>query len=252
MTPDSLAHDAFFRLHAGLPQQGPGSDASTREALRRLEPFHPAPRILDLGCGPGRQTLALARETGGFVTAVDTHGPFLTELERRAEAEGLASRVRAVEGSMEELGPETGLYDLIWSEGAIYHVGFDRGLELWRPLLDLGGSLAVTELSWLGPEPSDEVRAFWAEGYPAMRDAEANAAAFAGRGYELVDRFTLPESDWVEGYYGPLEERLAKLEREELAPAAREVVEMERREIELFRRSGGSYGYVFYLARGAE
>ena len=65
-----IEHDAVIASMAGvlpaanpraLPQQGPGSDASTLRALRMLGELPDAPRVLDLGCGPGRQTLALAR-----------------------------------------------------------------------------------------------------------------------------------------------------------------------------------------------
>jgi len=41
----------FQRLHDGFAQQGAGSDASTRRALRTIPDLHPAPTILDLSRG---------------------------------------------------------------------------------------------------------------------------------------------------------------------------------------------------------
>lgn len=124
----------------------------------------------------------LAHETGGFVTALDTHRPYLHELGRRARAAGLEARINAQHGSMENLSFEDESFELIWSEGAIYNIGFDRGLTEWRRLLIPNGSLAVTELTWLEPEAPDQVRAFWQEGYPAMRSVEDNLVALERAG----------------------------------------------------------------------
>jgi len=76
--------EIFYALFSGLPRCGPGSDASTRRAFSLLPPLPPNPKILDVGCGPGMQTLELARLAGGTVTAVDNHAPYLEELRRRA------------------------------------------------------------------------------------------------------------------------------------------------------------------------
>ncbi|MGE5484827.1 MAG: hypothetical protein ACM3X4_07420 [Ignavibacteriales bacterium] len=38
-------------------------------------------------------------------------------------------------------------FDLIWSEGAIYIMGFGNGLTAWKPLLRRGGYVVVSELS---------------------------------------------------------------------------------------------------------
>src|SRR5688572_18401972 len=86
--------ESFFLLHSGLPREGPGSDDSTRQALRRLGALPAEPRVLDLGCGPGRQTLVLARELGAVITAVDAHAPFLKELEAAAASQGLGHLIR--------------------------------------------------------------------------------------------------------------------------------------------------------------
>ncbi len=70
----------FFELHKDLPREGPGDEASTLKAFAMMEGLPSNPRILDVGCGPGMQTIDLARHTGASILAVDTHQPFLDEL----------------------------------------------------------------------------------------------------------------------------------------------------------------------------
>ena len=81
--------EALFRLFEPLPRQGPGSDACTREALRRLPELPAAPRVLDLGCGTGRASLVLAATLRTKVIAVDLHRPFLDRLRATARERGL-------------------------------------------------------------------------------------------------------------------------------------------------------------------
>ncbi|WP_163993590.1 class I SAM-dependent methyltransferase [Pyxidicoccus caerfyrddinensis] len=63
--------EAFFTLYNDLPQFGPGSVACTLEALKRLPTLPPAPRVVDVGCGSGRQTLVLAEALLTRILAVD-------------------------------------------------------------------------------------------------------------------------------------------------------------------------------------
>ncbi|MEJ2636555.1 MAG: class I SAM-dependent methyltransferase, partial [Calditrichia bacterium] len=85
---DRRTMELFFEIHSDLPRQGPGNFESTQKAFTLLKGIPPEPLILDMGCGPGMQTLALARLSGGTVTAVDNHQPFLDELENRARRKG--------------------------------------------------------------------------------------------------------------------------------------------------------------------
>ena len=179
--------EIFWRLHEGLPQQGPGSDATTRRALDLARPIATDPKMLDFGCGPGRQTLVLAGDLGGHVTALDLLPPFLEQLEARAAEAGLGERITARRGSMTDLDPAEypdGAYDLIWSEGAIYNVGFDTGLACWSRLLAPGGRIAVSEATWLVEDPPEDVRRFWESHYPGMRSVEANRRAVEAAGYD--------------------------------------------------------------------
>lgn len=240
--------DAIFRLFEGLPRQGPGSDACTREALRRPGPLPPTPRVLDLGCGSGRAALVLAETLRTKVIAVDNHQPFLDRLRETAHERGLETLIETRCADMAAPGVPAGSVDLLWSEGAIYQLGFERGLRLWRPLLAPDGRAAVSECSWLVAQPPDEAAAFFAKAYPGMAGIEQNVARANAAGFAVIDRFTLPPEAWWDEYYAPLEERMARL-----APAAdadlATVIEETRREIELYRSCGDSYGYVFYLLR---
>jgi SAM-dependent methyltransferase len=238
----------MFRLFEGLPRQGPGSDACTREALRRLGALPAAPRVLDLGCGSGRGALVLAEELQTKVVAVDVHQPFLDQLRATADARGLGHLIEPRCADMAAPGVPAGSIDLLWSEGALYFLGFEEGLRLWRPLLTPGGCVAVTECSWLTDSPPAEVAAYFREGYPGMAGIEQNIERARSAGFEAFDHFTLPPEAWWDEYYRALEARMASLTPQadpELAAAIAET----RREIELYRRHGDVYGYVFYLMR---
>lgn len=242
----SVRMEVFWRLHTGLPQQAPGSEASTLRALAAVPGLAAAPRILDVGCGPGRHTLSLAKATGGHVTAVDRVAPFLAELEERALAAGLADRIVAHEGSMLELPFAPSSFDLLWSEGAIYGVGFDHGLATLRPLLRPGGTFALTDAAWLGPPPPPRVETFWREAYPAMRSREANRAAIARAGFRLVEEFVLPDSDWA-AYYDEYARRVESWRAESPSAEIQDALDAAEEEVQVWRESAGSYGYVFFV-----
>ena len=242
----------LWELHSGLPREGPGDNLSTRIAFALLDELPRVPRILDLGCGPGMQTLELARLCDGEITAVDLHQPYLDELARRSRAAGLAQRITPMKASMAALPFAPGSFDVIWSEGAIYNIGFGEGLALWRPLLADGGFVAVTDCCWLRPEPPKELRDFWRQ-YPGMMTVAATSEAIRRAGYAELRHFTLPQAAWWDDYYTPMQARIAALEVKYAAnPAALAELAQARREIDLYRRCGGYYGYVFFVMRKAD
>jgi serine/threonine-protein kinase HipA len=242
------AAEAWWKLNGELHQQGPGSDPSTLRALAALDGLPPAPRILDMGCGPGRQSRALAAATGGHVVALDRLAPFLSQLVRQAEDAKLADRISPLRGDMgfPPFRPES--FDLVWSEGAVYIPGFEAGLRGWQPLLRPGGFAAVSELSWVG-EPPPATRTFWETAYPEVADVATNCARAERAGYEVLSHFGLPRSDW-DAYYGPIEERAIPLREEYKGNAgALGALSGHVEEVAILDRSEGSYTYVFYLLR---
>ncbi len=85
-----------------------------------------------------------------------------------------------------------------------------------------------------------------------MQNVEANLATVRAAGYRPLGHFTLPDSSWWTDYYTPLEARLAEFELHHQGDeSARQISDMERREIALFRKYARYYGYVFYVMRRA-
>jgi SAM-dependent methyltransferase len=245
----TLDQKIFWSVHRDLPREAPGSDAATLQALAMIPDLPTVPLILDIGCGPGAQTVALAQAGAGVITAVDTHQPFLDDLARRAAQAGVAERIRPINASMFDLHFAEP-FDLIWSEGAIYIIGFEAGLRHWRSLVKLGGYVAVTELSWLKPDPPAAAVAFWQEAYPGMGSIVANLARVTAAGYRALGHFTLPESAWWDNYYHPMAARIAALrEQYQGNAAAQQVLDAEYAEIDLYRRFAAWYGYVFYILK---
>ncbi|CAM5496692.1 bifunctional class I SAM-dependent methyltransferase/N-acetyltransferase [Streptomyces narbonensis] len=245
---DNALHDAFFALHHGLPRQGPGSDSTTRRLLALAGRLPERPRVLDLGCGPGRSALLLAAEANAEVTAVDTHEPFLAELRETAAAHGLDGSIRTLRADMGALPFPDGSFDLVWAESSVFVLGFDRALAEWRRLLAPGGTLVLTECVWTTEEPGPAARAFWEEHYP-LRTVTGNAAAAVGAGYHVLGTVPQPESDWDE-YYVPLAAHADAADT--TVPGMAEAVAGARAEIALRREHGSDYGYTGFVLKPAD
>lgn len=239
-------------FHPSLPRLGPGDDRATQKALQIALSNIPKPsrelNILDLGCGNGAQTLQLARHTESKVLAVDNHQPFIEELKRRAELEGISEKIETSLMDMHALNVDQGSFDLIWSEGALYILGFRNGLEVCLPWLAPNGVMAVTELSWLRPDTPTECRAFFDEEYPDIADIDTCLKVISDTGYRVLDHFILPESAWLLPYYQPLGIRLQELQRRyETDVDKLGMIEMVQKEIDNYSRFSTYYGYVFYI-----
>lgn len=238
----------FYR---DLDYLGPGSEAQTRLALAMagLED-RGSLAVADLGCGTGASALVLAQRLDARVTAVDFLPEFLDRLKDRTRALGLQERIQTLACDLYRLPFAAESLDVIWSEGAIYNLGFCRGVREWREMLKPGGVLAVSEITWLTQSRPAPVEQFWSAAYPEIDTASAKLQVLEEEGYAPLGYFPLPAACWLEQYYAPMAAGFKDfLARHGHSASAQALVDEQRKEIALYREYGAYYSYGFYVAR---
>lgn len=81
---------------------------------------------------------------------------------------------------------------MYYGQGAIYNIGFRKGLQYWYKFLKKNGYIAVTEACWLTDSRPQEIEDFWMDAYPEIDTIPHKTAQLqGGRFMKLV---TLPKS----------------------------------------------------------
>ena len=231
-------------------RQGPGSPEATLKALSFIDNLTDSSLIADLGCGTGGQSMVLAQHTPGHLTGLDLFPGFIDRFNAQALKFNLQDRVRGIVGSMHHLPFGKESLDLIWSEGAIYHMGFERGLKEWRKFLKTGGYIAVTEASWFTGERPAEIHDFWMNAYPEIDTIPNQIDRVQKTGYVPVAHFILPTTCWTEHFYAPLKTaREIFLQQHAGEKAAEAFIASELYEESLYHKYKAFYGYTFFIAK---
>lgn len=242
--------DVLIETHIGLERQGPGSSEMTIKALSFLDNISTMSRTVDLGCGSGGQTMILAQHITGNIIGVDQFPEFITVLNDNAKKLNLQERVSGIVGSMENLPFQKEEFDLMWSEGAIDSIGFEKGLIYWNCFLKKDGYIAVTCPSWLTNEHPTEIEKFWVDAGSGLDTIENNIFIMQKCGYSFVAAFTLPEKCWTDNYFIPRKAAeqalLTKYIGNKIVEAS---IENDKYEEELYAKYKQHYGYVFYIGK---
>ena len=247
-------HEFDFNLiceyFSNLQRQGPGSKEITLKALSFIDKLTPNSYIADIGCGTGGQTMELAQKLSCFITGIDLFPQFIDLFNRNAQNLRLEEKVKGTIGSMDQLPFRDEELDVVWSEGAIYNIGYERGLKEWRKFLKTGGYIAVSEASWFTNERPAEIETFWKDAYPEIDTIPNKISIMQNAGYIPVASFILPENCWIDNFYIPqIAAQELFLKKHKGNKTAEELVANERHEAELYRRYKAYYGYVFYIGK---
>lgn len=242
--------DLIIETHAGLERQGPGSPEMTLKALSFLDNLDKNLQIADLGCGSGGQTMVLAQNLSGNITGVDLFPDFINILNDNAKKQNLGERVSGIVGSMENLSFPKENFDLIWSEGAIDNIGFEKGLTYWNGFLKKNGYVVVTCPSWLANEHPAEIEKFWSDAGSGLDTIEHNIRVMQRAGYQFVASFILPEKCWTDYYFIPREAALKELSKKYTENKTVEsFIADNQYEVELYSKYKQYYGYAFYIGK---
>ena len=250
-------HDFDFQLireyFSSVERQGPGSPQVTLQALGFVDKLTENSCIADIGCGTGGQSMLLAQNAPGKITAIDLSPEYIKRLNKNAEQLNLQNKIKGIVGSMDDLPFREEEFDLIWSEGAIYNIGFERGLNEWRKFLKLGGYIAVTENTWFTVEQPAEIQKFWQKAYPEIDTISNKVAQMQKAGYMPVATFVLPENCWTEHFFPPLvavqEIFLRKYAGNQ---AAEDFIKHEQYVKELYYKYKAYFGLAFYIGKRIE
>ncbi|NOQ25803.1 MAG: methyltransferase domain-containing protein [Bacteroidales bacterium] len=247
-------HEFDFNLiceyFSSVERQGPGSPEVTIKALSFIDNLTKESRIADIGCGTGGQTMVIAQNAPGFITGIDLFPLFINLFNSNANKLNLQDRIKGIVGSMDNLPFKNEELDLIWSEGAIYNIGFERGLNEWRNLLKKGAYIAVSEVSWFTEERPSEIDEFWQDAYPEIDTISNKVAQMQKAGFIPVASFILPENCWTEHFYAPqVSAQEAFLKKHAGNKTAEEFIANQRHETQLYYKYKEYYGYVFYIGK---
>jgi len=240
----------IYEYFSSTNRQGPGSPETTIKALSFINHLTNKSRIADIGCGTGSQTMVMAQHTPGHITGVDLFPVFIDQLNLNARQLNLQDRIKGIVGSMNNLPFQEEELDLIWSEGAIYNIGFERGLNEWRKFLKPGGYIAVTENTWFSEERPAEIQDFWQKAYPEIDTIPNKVAQMQKAGYLPIATFVVPETCWTDYYHVQQPQMLESfLNKYAGNKTAEEFLAYQRYEVQLYDKYKEYYGYVFYIGK---
>jgi len=162
--------------------------AYTRRAYRLIPPIV-KPRILDAGCGSGIPTLELARMSRGEITAIDINQQALDQLKIKAIESGISNQITVLNRSLTDMDFPAETFDIVWAEGSIYSIGFEKGIREWKRFLKPGGFMVIHDEQGNIEEKLEQIRE---------------------NGYDLVDYFLLSKDIWWKEYFAPLQDLIDK------------------------------------------
>jgi ubiquinone/menaquinone biosynthesis C-methylase UbiE len=195
------------------------------DLLPRLD----SPYILDIGCGSGASTMELAELCNGRIVALDIDEHALNRLDAKIKKAGLSHRVSTLRRSMVDMNFPDETFDIIWSEGSIYVVGFENGLRGWSRFLRINGFLVV---------------------HDETGNLEVKLKQIPSCGYDLVDYFILDQDVWWTEYCVPLQKLIDEM-RPRCAgePKALALLDENQREIDMFSVHPELYHSTFFIMR---
>ena len=197
----------------------------TKQAFQIL-PKIEEPHILDVGCGSGTPTIELAKLSDGKITGIDIDQNSLDRLNEKIREEGLSDRVFTKKCSLLNIDFPDETFDIVWAEGSIHIVGFEKGLKELRRLLRNDGFLVV---------------------HDGIKGVSKELNKVPDLGYKLVNHFMLPEDVWWTDYFEPLERLIKEGHEKAENNEGLAILETYQNEVNMFKMNPEENISAFYI-----
>jgi len=187
------------------------------------------PRILDVGCGSGVPTIELAKLSGGKVTAIDTDQILLNKLRKKVKQENLSKQVTIKNQSIFDINFPLESFDIVWAEGVLHIIGFEKGLKHACKLLKPNGFVVIHE---------------------SICNISNKLKIIPNYGFKFFNNFDLQTDAWWKEYYQPLEKLISKLKKQQKLDTQNNIKKYQS-EVDLFKRNPEGNNSAFYILQKA-
>lgn len=181
------------------------------------------PQILDIGCGTGVPTLALASRYHGNIKAIDINKNSLAYFKKKIRNTGFDKRIELVNTSLFELPPDE-TYDLVLAEGVLNVVGFEKGLRALVKVARKDGFLVIHDENKSLPE---------------------KAMLFEQYNCKIIDSIFLSEEIWWNNYYKHLKNQYSQIKDKFLL----KLFEPDINELHVFQDNPSLFQSIYYVVK---
>ncbi|MBN1213949.1 MAG: class I SAM-dependent methyltransferase [Candidatus Lokiarchaeota archaeon] len=185
----------------------------TRKAFSLL-PSMTNPKILDIGCGTGQSTIELLKLSNGSIIGIDIDKKALDNFNKKIKEQNLLKKVKVMNYNLLNIKFMKESFDIIWAEGVIHIIGFEKSFKVCYELLKNNGFFVLHE---------------------SIKKLEKNKECIEKNGFKLYDYFALPEGFWWTDYYKPLEEVMKNINEKNLSKEELKKVKHLKKEIKMVK-----------------
>jgi ubiquinone/menaquinone biosynthesis C-methylase UbiE len=182
------------------------------------------PLILDIGCGTGVPTTALADIYAGKIYAVDSNKKSLSRLKQKIDSLNLSDRITLIHSSVFDLKFTDLRFDIVLAEGLLNIIGFENGLQIVSRYIKDDGYFVI----------HDEIK----NHNKKLKIIERNQ-------YKLLGSFELNEDIWWNDYYDLLERKITASSDKNI----RDMFKRELDEIEMYKKNPARFRSMYYILK---
>lgn len=162
---------------------------------------------------------------------------------RAEKADKLGMTTRVV--GAYEIAARDGGWDFIWFNGSAEPDGVARRFEQLREGLNKGKTAVYRTLCWL-IDPSPDTRGYVERRFGRPMPLDKVLLSAKEQGFKVLDFYIAPRSDWLDGYYRPMNALLGNIAREVDGDDGAGIGEVNK-ETYMFELHSEEYSYVYYI-----